>query len=96
MKPSPSAVESWPALPCEEWKETANTPHMWMQVVGKTRLALTPRESLVECASVRDSARPVYLVNLLSRRCLRYRVRFHRSLSTRSSKFRVQQVHGAR
>jgi hypothetical protein len=35
-------VESWPALPFEEWKETCETLHMWTQVVGKVRLALTP------------------------------------------------------
>lgn len=40
-----SALEGWPALPWEEWKETATTLHMWMQIVGKTRLALTPREN---------------------------------------------------
>src|SRR4051812_24720916 len=32
----------WPALPFAEWKETAKTLHMWTQVVGKIRLALTP------------------------------------------------------
>jgi hypothetical protein len=31
-----------PALPFSEWKETAATLHMWTQVVGKVRLALTP------------------------------------------------------
>jgi hypothetical protein len=45
MKAYPSAVELWPALPWDEWKETATTLHMWMQIVGKTRLALTPREN---------------------------------------------------
>jgi hypothetical protein len=34
--------ESWPALPLEEWKDTCATLHMWTQVVGKVRLALTP------------------------------------------------------
>jgi hypothetical protein len=34
--------EIWPALPFAEWKETAKTLHMWTQVVGKIRLALTP------------------------------------------------------
>ncbi|HEV2708121.1 MAG TPA: DUF5996 family protein [Pyrinomonadaceae bacterium] len=34
--------ESWPALPFEEWQETCETLHMWTQVVGKIRLALTP------------------------------------------------------
>ena len=32
----------WPALDWEDWKETADTVHMWTQIVGKTRLALTP------------------------------------------------------
>ena len=34
--------ETWPALPFSEWKETAKTLHMWTQIVGKIRLALTP------------------------------------------------------
>src|SRR3981081_909547 len=34
--------EIWPALPFSEWKETARTLHMWTQVVGKVRLALSP------------------------------------------------------
>jgi uncharacterized protein DUF5996 len=34
--------EIWPALPFAEWKETAATLHMWTQVVGKIRLALSP------------------------------------------------------
>jgi Family of unknown function (DUF5996) len=35
-------VECWPALPLESWKDTCATLHMWTQVVGKVRLALTP------------------------------------------------------
>lgn len=35
----------WPALPWDEWKETAATLHMWTQIVGKTRLALTPLQN---------------------------------------------------
>ena len=34
--------ESWPALPLQEWKDTYATLHMWTQIVGKVRLALTP------------------------------------------------------
>ena len=34
--------KTWPALPFSEWKETAKTLHLWTQVVGKIRLALTP------------------------------------------------------
>ena len=32
---------AWPALPYSEWKDTYQTLHMWMQVVGKVRLALS-------------------------------------------------------
>ena len=32
----------WPELPLAEWKETYATLHMWTQIVGKIRLALTP------------------------------------------------------
>ncbi len=35
--------EAWPALPLSEWAETYATLHMWSQVVGKVRLALSPR-----------------------------------------------------
>jgi hypothetical protein len=38
----PASNEIWPALPLAEWKETAKTLHMWTQIVGKIRLALTP------------------------------------------------------
>lgn len=34
--------ELWPALPYEEWKETQATFHMWLQIVGKIRVALVP------------------------------------------------------
>jgi hypothetical protein len=36
------ANEAWPALPQSEWSETCATLQLWMQVVGKIRLALTP------------------------------------------------------
>jgi hypothetical protein len=34
--------ERWPALPADAWRETRATLHLWTQVVGKIRLALTP------------------------------------------------------
>ncbi len=34
--------EDWPELPLEGWKGTCATLHLWTQIVGKTRLALTP------------------------------------------------------
>ena len=36
------SLEEWPALPLETWKDTRDTIHMWMQVVGKIRLKLAP------------------------------------------------------
>ena len=34
--------DSWPALPLKSWQDTCATLHMWTQIVGKVRLALTP------------------------------------------------------
>jgi hypothetical protein len=39
---SSSMTKRWPELPYAEWKTTRDTLHLWMQVVGKVRLALTP------------------------------------------------------
>jgi len=35
----------WPALDWHQWADTANTLHMFTQIVGKTRLALAPIQS---------------------------------------------------
>src|SRR6476619_3742378 len=35
-------MTTWPALPLREWRDTCDTLHMWTQIVGKVRLALTP------------------------------------------------------
>ena len=37
-----STQDAWPALPLTEWKNTSETLHMWTQIVGKVRLALSP------------------------------------------------------
>src|SRR5579862_3346651 len=34
--------DTWPALPQAEWSDTCSTLQLWMQIVGKIRLALTP------------------------------------------------------
>jgi len=39
------AQADWPALPYAEWEATRDTVHMWTQIVGKTRLTLTPLEN---------------------------------------------------
>jgi hypothetical protein len=36
------ALIPWPSLPLQEWDATRATLHMWTQVVGKVRLALSP------------------------------------------------------
>jgi len=36
---------AWPELNWDEWKDTATTLHMWTQMVGKTRLGLTPLQN---------------------------------------------------
>ena len=33
----------WPELPLDVWQDTFATLHMWTQIVGKVRLALSPR-----------------------------------------------------
>jgi len=35
----------WPELKWMEWQKTADTLHMWTQIVGKTRLALSPLQA---------------------------------------------------
>lgn len=35
----------WPELNWEQWKDTADTLHMFLQIVGKTRTALTPTQN---------------------------------------------------
>src|SRR5271156_5922733 len=32
----------WPELPLEAWQDTLSTLHLWTQIVGKVRLALSP------------------------------------------------------
>lgn len=35
--------EAWPALPLEAWQDTYATIHLWTQIVGKIRMAQSPR-----------------------------------------------------
>src|SRR5262249_49113268 len=37
-------MDEWPELPYEWWRPTRDTLHMYMQVIGKLRLALSPFE----------------------------------------------------
>jgi len=45
MSAQSADIAQWPALPWNEWADTADTLHMWTQIVGKTRLALTPLQN---------------------------------------------------
>ena len=56
----------WPELNWPEWSLTADTLHMWTQIVGKTRMALTPLQNhwwnvplYVSAAGLTTSAMPV-------------------------------------
>jgi hypothetical protein len=56
----------WPELQWAQWQKTADTLHMWTQIVGKTRLALTPLQAqwwnvplYVSARGLNTSAMPV-------------------------------------
>ena len=56
----------WPELNWPEWSLTADTLHMWTQIVGKTRMALTPLQNhwwnvplYVSAVGLTTSAMPV-------------------------------------
>ncbi len=40
-----AAQKRWPELDWTQWAKTADTLHMWTQIVGKTRLALSPLQA---------------------------------------------------
>ncbi len=40
-----SDAGAWPALPLESWQATKDTLHLWTQMAGKLRLALTPMQN---------------------------------------------------
>ncbi|HEU5311109.1 MAG TPA: DUF5996 family protein, partial [Candidatus Eisenbacteria bacterium] len=40
-----SRTVAWPSLPLSGWEDTYATLHRWTQIVGKTRLALSPMEN---------------------------------------------------
>src|SRR5208282_6083590 len=41
-KPYSLNQNGWPELPLDAWQDTYATLHMWTQIVGKVRLALSP------------------------------------------------------
>src|SRR5213594_304567 len=36
---------AWPSLAYADWQDTCNTLHLWTQIVGKVKLALSPRSN---------------------------------------------------
>ena len=42
LHPSSARPGPWPELPWRDWEPTISTLHMWLQIVGKVRLALAP------------------------------------------------------
>jgi len=57
MRSHEAAHSAWPDLPWNEWQETAETLHMWTQIVGKTVLELTPLVNHWWNVALRVSAR---------------------------------------
>ncbi len=45
METKPLASTPWPELDWNTWSATADTLHMWTQIVGKVRLALSPLQA---------------------------------------------------
>jgi hypothetical protein len=45
MEPNSHASTLWPELRWEDWSATAETLHMWTQIVGKVRLGLSPMQA---------------------------------------------------
>jgi len=45
MENKPLSPAIWPELRWEDWSATAETLHMWTQIVGKVRLALSPLQA---------------------------------------------------
>jgi len=45
LAPKRQVVERWPRLPLAAWEPTYRTLHLWTQILGKTRLVLSPMQN---------------------------------------------------
>jgi uncharacterized protein DUF5996 len=45
MSTATGVATAWPRLPLDEWQSTYATLHLWTQIVGKTRLRLSPMQN---------------------------------------------------
>lgn len=55
--PHSNATAKWPALPYEDWRDTAATLHLWLQIVGKIRLKCAPWVNHSWHVTLRNTAR---------------------------------------
>ena len=62
------AIDSWPALDWQQWQATADTLHMFTQIVGRPPGTCSAAKPLVECTPVRDRTRVIDFRNALARR----------------------------
>ena len=53
-------MDRWPELHYDDWRDTCATVHLWLQVVGKTRLALLPMQNHWWQVALVPSARGLY------------------------------------
>ena len=94
---NPDAPDAWPALPLASWNDTRATLHMWTQMVGKVRLALTPLVNHWWNVPLYVSARGLEHLRDSSRRPLvRTRIRLSRSQARAADERRLDQGHRAR
>jgi hypothetical protein len=57
---SPQAgAATWPALSLDEWNPTRDTLHRWVQIIGKTRLALASPVNHYWHVALYPTAQPV-------------------------------------
>ena len=85
---------AWPPLPLDGWKPTYETLHLWMQVVGKITLALTPLTNHFWNGAFRVTARGIETPPLTSgnqRLAIRFDFLEHQ-LAIESSDGRVEKV----
>lgn len=44
MSDTNRGAPGWPELPWHDWEPTVTTIHLWLQIVGRIRMVLTPRQ----------------------------------------------------
>lgn len=57
-------TEIWPSLPFEEWQDTYETLHMWMQIVGKVIPLNISNEGVMNEGPYTCSSCPHYFIKI--------------------------------